>query len=158
MESDVWIPFVEGDPGPPGHILVQDQEGRRGWLHPRNFRLGPIVSELTPEQIERIRGFKVVLAEHDPSTLERAIDNFSCDMHPEQEIRLWETMAKVYADELKDHPDAGPRERALIYRTIFSCPYSTRIEDVISYEPALKSFPRLAEVIRRFEAALQAPA
>ena len=58
---------------------------------------GPIQHEqLSDEQLRRITHLHEILAEVDPSSLETWTDNFKRDMHPDQEIAVWERIARAY--------------------------------------------------------------
>jgi hypothetical protein len=62
-----------------------------------NLRPGPIRHpELPAELIERIAVFKKILADVDTTTLEMTVDNFKRDQHPENEVEVWECIAKMY--------------------------------------------------------------
>ena len=51
---------------------------------------------LPAELIKRIKLFKSILAEVEPSSLEETIDGFQRDTAPEKEIRIWQRIADVY--------------------------------------------------------------
>ena len=51
---------------------------------------------LPNEMIERIKAFKGILAEVEPSSLEETIDGFQRDLTPEKEVKIWELIAGVY--------------------------------------------------------------
>ena len=60
------------------------------------IQTGPIRhSELAPELIERIKAFQSVFADLYPQTLEQWIEGFQRDVHPEQEIAIWESIARA---------------------------------------------------------------
>ena len=90
-----------------------------------------------------------MLHEHDETTLAVAVDNFSRDRNPNREIRCWEVIARIYAEELAERPSADATERALLFRAVFACSFSTRPEDILSSQPQLKGFPGLARIIQR---------
>ena len=61
------------------------------------LRQGPIRhATLSDEFIKRIKTFKEILVDVEKISLEKTIDSFQRDMHPEREIRIWEHIAKVY--------------------------------------------------------------
>ena len=51
---------------------------------------------LTESLTERIKAFKKVLHEVEPSSIEKTIDDFMRDHHPEREIAVWEKIAERY--------------------------------------------------------------
>ena len=62
-----------------------------------DIKQSPIRHAVLPDGfIERIRTFKQTLADVENTSLEQAVSNFQRDMHPENELRIWEHIAKVY--------------------------------------------------------------
>lgn len=58
---------------------------------------GPIRHETLPNDfIQRVKDFKQALAEVETSSIESTLENFQRDAHPEQELILWEHIAKMY--------------------------------------------------------------
>lgn len=53
---------------------------------------------LSDEFIERIKAFKWVLVEVEPSPLNEVIRDIQYDAHPEREIKVWEHIGQVYQD------------------------------------------------------------
>ena len=95
----------------------------------------PPTTPLSDEQIERIRAFKEILAEHDRTTLEQAIENFRRDTHPEPEIRLWERIARVYREELGDRPSAKNAERRLLFTALLGCSFGfSNFAELVSWD------------------------
>jgi hypothetical protein len=72
----------------------------KGELHAidvSEVRKGPIIRKaLRPELEERVRKFILLLAEVNSMSYEDYIDGFLRDLHPEQEVSLWEAMAAAY--------------------------------------------------------------
>lgn len=145
------IPAVEGTQRPDGYIGVIDQHGNKSWLSPDVLTSRPPTSSLSDEQVERIRAFKQVLAEHDRTSLEEALTNFRRDRHPEGEIRLWELTARVYDAELCARPAANAEERSLLFQAVFTCALGVKeVEAAIVSCPALDRLSGLEGVMRRF--------
>lgn len=62
-----------------------------------DLKAGPIRHETLPDDfIQRVRDFKQALAEVETSSIESTLENFQRDAHPEQELILWEHIAKMY--------------------------------------------------------------
>ena len=62
-----------------------------------DLKRGPIRHQSLPEKfIQRVKDFKQAIAEVDKTTLETTLGNFQRDLHPEQELFLWEHIAKIY--------------------------------------------------------------
>lgn len=66
--------------------------------------------------IERIKAYKAILGDVEPSSLEQTVDSFKRDTTPESELVLWERMANTYATYLAHNPTDNPE----IKREIFS--------------------------------------
>lgn len=58
---------------------------------------GPVVSTLTPGQIQRLEQVHAVLHEVDPTPLPKLLEDFTRDQNPEGEIVIWEQIAAAYA-------------------------------------------------------------
>ena len=145
------IPRSPGDPVPEGYIRVTDQYGNLWALNPKAAVRDDDPTELTPDQIARIRRFKEVLAEHDRTSLEQALANFRRDRTPEGEIRRWELMARVYAEELEARPGAEEAERKHLFGAVFACSFMPTVENVLSMIPGAKSLPDLERVVDRYQ-------
>ena len=62
---------------------------------------GPIRHWTLPDSlVARIIDFKQTLGEMDPSSIDKTIEDFCRDAHPEREIAVWEGIAAVYQDAL----------------------------------------------------------
>ena len=78
---------------------------------------------LSDELIVRIKAFKDILKEAEPTPLEITIDNFRRDKEPEKEIRVWEKIAKEYQDQVFKKPNMTLQEkRQLIGKLLFIKP------------------------------------
>jgi hypothetical protein len=66
-------------------------------LQPSELHKGPIRRPVLPESyVDRIKAFKAILSDVDPTPLETAIDNFKRDANPEEELAIWERIANTY--------------------------------------------------------------
>jgi hypothetical protein len=64
---------------------------------PATLRLGPIRHAQLPDAlIARVRAFEPVFAEVYPNTHEEWIEGFQRDLHPENEIAVWEHIAAAF--------------------------------------------------------------
>lgn len=77
-------------------ISCQNKEDKTIKINPENINLNEVVSDLTPEQIEKIKTIHAIFAEVDKSSLEQTITDFKRDLHPENEIEIWMQMADAY--------------------------------------------------------------
>jgi hypothetical protein len=74
-------------------------------LQPSQLYKGPIRHlVLSDEFIDRVKRFKVTLADVDETSLEETIDNFKRDTHPEEELAIWERIANTYRLFLSHNP------------------------------------------------------
>lgn len=73
-------------------------------------------SALAENLLQRIKAFKDILREVDNTPLDEVIDDFRRDVHPEQEIAVWERIAHTYALFLLHNPTGD----VAIKRDIFS--------------------------------------
>jgi hypothetical protein len=70
-----------------------------------NLKEGPIRhTELPAALVARIKAYKRILDDADPTTLEQAIDNFKRDSNPENELVIWERIASTYQLYLTENP------------------------------------------------------
>ena len=102
--------------------MAQNPQGTQFWVRPADLKTQDApVSELTTEQVDRIRRFKELLGDHDPSSLEEAVEGFKKDQDPEREILVWEQIARIYTDELAERPEASTDARDLLYDVVLRC-------------------------------------
>jgi hypothetical protein len=65
----------------------------------RDLKPGPIRDKgLTQEQKDRIAAIRETFLEMSTDSLAQWLENFMRDLHPEQEIQLWEAMARAYKE------------------------------------------------------------
>jgi hypothetical protein len=144
---------IDGEAPPVGYLRVRDQFGQDWWLSREVIVRKPPSSPLSAHQIDRIRAFKEVLAEHDPTSMEEALANFGRDEHPEREIASWERMARVYKAELRDRPSARAPERRLLFSAVLACSFGAADPDAaMGMQRELVDLPNLSRVIERFVA------
>jgi hypothetical protein len=138
------------DVPPRGHVLVEDQHGNRFWMDPHELLSGPVISELTSQQVRRIERVKSILSEHDTAPLNETLDRFRRDLNPEREIAVLERVAWLYERELADRPEADKQERVLLYKVILYCSFSRKPGDVVSTVPAAKTLRDIDRVFTRW--------
>ncbi len=68
--------------------------------------------------IDRIKAYKGILGDVEPSSLEQTIDSFKRDTTPESELVLWERMANTYATYLAHNPTDNPEIKKEIFSVI----------------------------------------
>ncbi len=84
-------------------------------LNPNRIAHGVIRHPELPKMLlSRINVVRHVFYTLLPESLEKTVDSFRRDTHPEQEIVVWEAMASTYLDYISEkHPDAAKRKAAL---------------------------------------------
>ena len=90
---------------------------------------GEIRHPVLPEVIiERIKTFKGILGDVEPSSLEQTIDSFKRDMHPERELIIWERIASTYQTYLAHNPTDDPEIKNEILCDVSSINGDGRLE------------------------------
>jgi len=155
MPKDNWIPATPEAVPPSGWILVKEANtGNDYWVDPKTLKVNAPRTQLTDEQMNRIRRVSLSLQEHDSSSVDEWLTNMRRDRNPEAEIRTWEELVDVYEMELADRPSSQKEERHLVYGVLVSV--STLTEElcesgkVLSMYPKAKSLPNLDRVVDRF--------
>jgi hypothetical protein len=88
-------------------------------LQPSELHEGPIRHPALPDGlVNRIKAFKAILSDVDPTSLETAIDNFKRDTHPEQEIAIWERIANAYKLFLSHNAVSDPAIRKEVFAVL----------------------------------------
>jgi hypothetical protein len=155
MSREDWIPATPDTVPPSGWILIRETKtGKDYWVDPKTLNASAPRSELTDEQMDRIRRVALALQEHDPSPVEQWFENVRWDQLPEGEIQTWEEIVDVYLAELADRPSANAEQRHLIYSVLVSASMLTKEMcepgTVMSMYPKAKKLPNLDRVVDRF--------
>jgi hypothetical protein len=109
-------------------------------VDPYSLKESPIgTSTLTEEQIDRARTVSRILAKLNPVAHHRWIDDFTRDLHPEREIRIWEHIAKAYLS-VDGIELAPPALQAEAFSLLLS--RSMRPTEKVLEEMPLKNFTR----------------
>ena len=82
-----------------GTVGVENtQASKAQWIDPNELQKGPLQREtLTSKQLGRIAAIRKVFAEIDSQTADQWADNFKRDLNPDNELAIWERMAKAYS-------------------------------------------------------------
>jgi len=155
MNNDNRIPATTGIIPPIGWILVHEMSSDKDfWVDPKSLKESPPTSELSDEQLERIKRIASCLQEHDSTPVKQWIENMRRDRHPENEIRVWEEIIESYHEELAERPTSDYGERHLVYRVLLTASMLSNemcnVENVLSMQPSVKSLPKLDQVIERY--------
>ena len=78
-------------------------------LHPNPY---PLHEALAGSLIARIRAFKKILHGVEPASIEKTLEDFLRDVHPEREVAVWEWIAEEYQKKTTGKP--LPREKKLL--------------------------------------------
>jgi len=69
------------------------------------LKLGPIRDEILPDGfIFRVQKYKEKIREVEKTSIEETVSNFQRDLYPEEELKIWEKIAKEYQVANKDNP------------------------------------------------------
>lgn len=79
----------------------------------------PRHATLPEELVERIKRFKEILKEVETIPLEQTLYNFRCDKNPQNEVAIWEDIAKHYEQQTLNHPELTLEAKKDIYRKVF---------------------------------------
>ena len=155
MAKDEWIPATPDVVPPSGWILVRESTtGKDYWVDATTLKESAPRSQLTDEQMKRIRRVALALQEHDPSPAEKWSENMRRDQQPEGEIQTWEEIVDVYLAELTDRPSAQGDERHLVYGVLVAASMLSEelfdIRKVMSMFPKAKALLNLDRVVDRF--------
>lgn len=70
------------------------------------LRRGPLRHDRLPDGfIIRVQKCKEILKEVETTSLEEAIGNFQRDLHPENELIIWEDIARNYQEGCENNPN-----------------------------------------------------
>lgn len=123
-------------------------------INPNNIKQNEVVSDLTSEQIEKIKNIHATFAEVDKSSLEQTITDFKRDLHPEDEIEIWMQMAKAYKGYLsKDKKNLD--EKKEVFRLILSRSMMNSEEAIENSNLKYLSKKQAQEVLRFYNSAPQ---
>jgi hypothetical protein len=156
------IPYREGEPAPIGRMLAVDgRTGQRIWIDPSKVQRGEPPEDvlrqmgrseplgtLTPDQEERVRRLAWALRRDKPLPLDQWLHGFRRDMHPEQEIMLWEALAETLREEVSDRKPAK-RERELLFAVLLQALNTPTLADLVSSMPSAKTLPNLERAYER---------
>lgn len=146
------VPWREGGQPPgPGWVLVEIKDQGLFWVEAHRLKRAPVRNELSPAQVARIRAFKERLGDLEPSPIETTLDNFSRDLDPEPEIRIWERIADVFEAELEARGFVEADERALLFLAVLGCTNTEpRAEALRTTYPQLSELRGLEQVVTRW--------
>ena len=75
-------------------------------------------STLPDRLIKRIKAYKKVLGAVEITSLEKTITNFKRDLYPEDEVRIWEKIARHYEFLIRKNNITNLEDQKEIFRTI----------------------------------------
>lgn len=150
---DQCIPYEEGALPPQGWSLVQIQGAGLYWVDPSLLKPSEPQSELTEAQVERIRAFKEILGDNDPSSLEEALDNFRRDHNPDPQIVIWERIARAWQEEVASRGVTDSDHARLLYRAVLGCSLVGASADaLLAWDPRMKGIADLEGLVARYRA------
>ena len=82
---------------PPAVQARESGSEKTVWIDPNKVEQGPIQHKsLPPELVARIERVHAIFADVDGTPLEKWLDDFKRDLHPDENVRIWEDMAVAY--------------------------------------------------------------
>lgn len=123
----------------------------------KKFRLGDLEKNeivhdaLSDEQVKRITGFKEILGDVDPISLEETIENFRRDVHPDREIGIMEGIATVFQTVDQQKANRSPEERTELYNLILFRSMMSKEEVLESLQLKYFSAEQASEIIELYE-------
>ena len=115
-------------------------------INPDTIKINEVVSDLSPEQIQKIKIIHQTFSEVDESTLEQMINDFKRDLHPENEIEIWLRMANAYKGYLSKNKK-NPEEKKEVFKLILSRSMMNAEEAVENSELKYLSIAEAEEVL-----------
>jgi hypothetical protein len=83
------------------------------------LHVGPIRHPTLPDDfIARVKAFKAILEDVDTAPIEKTIDDFKRDEHPEAELVIWERIANTFELFLAHNPTTDPAIRRDIFAVL----------------------------------------
>lgn len=145
------IPYVEGEMPPRGYILVQTTDGDRVWARPEALKRGPVRSELSEEQLDRLRGIFDVVAPIEGGSWISFLDDFMRDVHPDHEIRIWERITEVFRKEESLRGNLNDEDRRLLFGVIVRISMGHSVDELLATIPQAKRLRDLERVIASYK-------
>jgi hypothetical protein len=88
-------------------------------VDPRKLKPGPIRHEELPlSLVARINHLRLTLDEAYPQSMEKWLDGFRQDAHPEDEVRWWERLARCYVA-YSDTKDLNVGQKQAVFSVLF---------------------------------------
>ncbi len=140
------LPLSDGLPEVLGTAI--DQEGKVRTIHRSSHQH----NALSPDQLQRISRLQVVLRGARPMTLDGWVDGFLREMHPEQEISIWESVAAVYL-KLISNTRLSLEGKKSLCSLICAMSFGVRPRDVKKYIP--KGLPSANKIHKMYSKALE---
>ena len=119
-------------------------------MDPNKIQMGPYRhSELPAALLPRIRATTDTFESIDGVTYEKALDLYKRDLSPEENLVLWEEMAKAYKSFCRDRC-ASSEERMDVYRTLLLRSMFSNEEALIRSDLKVLSATEAKEVMRLY--------
>lgn len=92
-----------------------------------DMRPGSILHQTLPDSfIERVKKFKAIITEVEPSTIDETLKNFQRDATPEIELKLWEHIASIYQWAIVANSGLSLGQKEDVFRIILSLSADTK--------------------------------
>lgn len=99
-----------------------EEQKESQFIDPNKIELNEIVhNNLTTEQLDQIKKIHATFEEVDSISLKQTIEDFKRDLHPDNEIQIWLTMADAYQNYLNSkNSEVDLQTKTEVYKLILS--------------------------------------
>ena len=156
LPKDAVMDAVPGSLPPSGWLygraVSPDGSSKDIWWNPtaRECDPNPVVKELTPDQLERLKRVRWAVREHDHFPWDVWLKNFGSERLPEREIRIWEGIVAAYKAEVAERRPCTPQARHMLYHSlIIGSKLNCDADLVIASHPEFKGVSGLARALAR---------
>jgi len=119
-------------------------------INPNDIQLSPYRhKELPPALLKRIRATTDVFEKIDGISYEKAVDLYKRDLNPEENLVLWEEMARSYTIFCKSRCTTAP-ERMDVYRALLLRSMFAEEEAVRRTQPKVLSVAEVGSVVKLY--------
>jgi len=92
-------------------------KAKRKKMKVSDIKQGPLKHEQLPEGfIKRVLKYKEILKEVEKMSVEEAVSSFQRDLNPESELIIWEAIAELYQNKLKEYPEASFEDKKELFK------------------------------------------
>lgn len=128
-----------------------DDRPKTAKVDPPRLKPGPIRrDELSPELVARITKLHDTFEEVDPSPLSRWLDDFKRDEHPENEVEIYEGMARAYTAFCRGRPLSLDAKRE-VYAVVIQRSASPDAEVLKTIQPKAITIDDVKTILKSYD-------